>query len=235
MTDQDLAARWDADHRLAAVVALGAGVLVIVGTALMFTVGVGPMGEVVQGRPAAPFAITLVTGLLLLVDVALLVFVLGLAHALTEGASFGLTVTTAVATMATSASATVHLVAGYVVSSPEGSTAGLVTFSGWLSANLWLLPLFGLLVGATLVALGLTLRTGPSRFGRRLGTASAVVGGVLIAVAPFTGAAPNEPAIAAVVAIFVATVGISALLAVALVRVGMLLARSRHVERVHAS
>jgi hypothetical protein len=231
MTDQELAARWDADHRLAATASFVSGLVVVVGTALMFSIGTVPVEAIVQGHTASAFEVTLVTGLLLVIDIALLLFVVGLAHAFTEGRSFGLTATSAVVTLATTASATLHLTWGYVASSPEVDLpAEIVQFVTWLSVNLWLLPLFGLLVGATLLALTLALRTSSFRFARRLGTASAVVGGVLFVLAPFTGFEPNQQALGAVAAILLATVGISALLLVALVRLGMLLRKARHIQ-----
>ena len=42
MNDQELASHWDADHRFAAITTLASGLLVIVGTALFFTLGMGP-------------------------------------------------------------------------------------------------------------------------------------------------------------------------------------------------
>lgn len=231
MTDQELAAHWDADHRLAATVSFISGSVVVVGTALLFSVGMVPVEAIVQGHAASAFEVTMIAGLLLITDIALLLFVVGLAHALTEGRSFGLTATNAVVTLATTASAALHLTWGYVASSPETDLpAELVQFVTWLSVNLWLLPLFGLLVGATLVALSLALRTSTFRFARRLGTASAVVGGVLCVLAPFTGFGPDQQALVAVAAILVTTGGISALLLVALVRLGMLLRKTRQIE-----
>ena len=97
MTDQELASQWDADHRLAAITSLASGALVVLGTALVFTVGIGPVEALIADRTVHPFEVTMVGGLLLIVDVALLVFVVALAHAFTQGRSFGLTVTTAVA------------------------------------------------------------------------------------------------------------------------------------------
>lgn len=238
MTDQELAARWDADHRLAATTSFISGLVVVVGTAVMFSVGTIPVEAIVAGNKAGAFEITLVTGLLLVIDIGLLLFVVGLAHAFTQGRSFGLTVTNAVVTLATTASATLHLTWGYVASSPEMDlSAELVQFSTWLSVNLWLLPLYGMLVGATLVALSMPLRCSSFRFARRLGTGSAVVGGVLFVVAPFTGMGPDQQALGAVAAILVTTVGISALLLVALVRLGMLLraARQRREPAVAAT
>lgn len=237
MTDQESAARWDADHRLAATTSFISGLVVVVGTALMFSVGTIPVEAIVAGNTAGAFEITLVTGLLLVIDIALLLFVLGLAHAFTEGRSFGLTVTNAVVTLATTASATLHLTWGYVASTPEVDLpAELVQFSTWLSVNLWLLPLYGLLVGATLLALSMPLRSSSFRFSRRLGTASAVVGGVLFLVAPFTGYGHDQLALGAVAAILVTTVGISVLLLVALVRLGILLSGARkHREEVVGS
>ncbi len=235
MTDQALAAGWDADQRLAAIVSFISGSVVVVGTALMFSLGIGPVEEITQGRTAGAFEITLVASLLLVIDIALLLFVVGLAHAVTEGRSFGLTATSAVATLATTASATLHLIWGYVASVPEtGLPAELVQFVTWLAANLWLLPLFGLLVGATLLALSLALRASGFKFARRLGAASAVVGGILCALAPFTGFAPGQQAWVAVAAILVASVGISALLLVALVRLALLLRKARTTEPIDA-
>ena len=232
MTDQELAAHWDADHRLAATVSLVAGAVVAVGTGLLFTVGLAPIEAINQGKSTSPFAVTMVAALMLLVDVALLAFVVGLAHALTEGRPFVLALSTAVATLATTVSAALHLVWGNVAAALEvGLPVGIVQFVTWLAANLWLLPLFALLVGATLLALSLALHFSDFRFARRLGTASAVVGGILCALAPFTGYEPGQPAWAMVVVTTVAVVGISALLLVALVRLGMMLRGVRHAER----
>lgn len=228
MTDRELAARWDADHRLAAMTAFVAGIVVALGTAVVFTVGLGPVEAIVNGGTAGSFGITLVAGLLIIVDLALLVFVVALAHAVSEGPSFGLTVTTAVATLATAAAATIHLVWGNAASGMEVSlSADIVEFLTWLAANVWLLPLFGLLVGATLLALSLALRGSPLRFARRLGTAATALGLVLVLLAPFTGFEPDQMALAAVAMILVAVLGISSLLLVAVVRLGILLRTSR--------
>lgn len=228
MTDRELAAAWDADHRLAAIATLVAGAVAVIGTALVFSVGTVPIEALVEGRAVGSFPVTLVAGLLLAVDIALLVFVVGLAHTFARTGSFGLTATIAVATLATTAAATVHLVWAHVVSSPETDVAaGVTQFATWLAVNLWILPLFGLLVGATLLALALALLHSASTFARRLGAASAVVGGALCVLAPFSGFDPDQPALAAVAAVLVATAGISALLLVTLVRLGLLLARTR--------
>lgn len=233
MTDQELASQWDADHRLAATTSLASGALVVVGTALVFTVGAGPIEALVAGQAAGAFEVTLLGGLLLIVDLALLVFVVALAHTFTEGRSIGLTVTAAVATLATAAAATVHLIWAHVASAPEvGAPAQVTQFATWLAVNLWMLPLFGLLVGATLLALALAFRHSPFRLARHLGTVAAVVGGLLVLLAPFTGFGAGQPAFAAVAAIMLATGGISALLIVALVRLGLLLMRSRRREPV---
>ena len=236
MNDKELAARWDADHRLAATASFVSGLVVVAGTALMFTIGTVPVEAIIQGQTASAFEITLVTGLLLVIDIALLLFVVGLAHAFAEGQSFGLSAATAVVTLATTASATLHLTWGYVASSPEMALPNeLVQFVTWLSVNLWLLPLFGLLVGATLLALTLALRTSSFRFAQRLGTASAVVGGILFLLAPFTGFGQDQLALGAVAMVLVATVGISALLVAALVRLGLLLRRQRQALPTSAS
>lgn len=228
MTDQELAFQWDADHRLAATTALALGALVLLGTALVFTVGMGPIEALIAGQPAAPFGVTVLGGLLLIVDVALLAFVVALAHAFTEGRSFGLTVTTAVASLATAAAAGVHLTWAHLATSPETEAPAQVTqFATWLAVNLWMLPLFGLLVGATLAALALALRHSPFRFARRIGTASAVIGALLLLLTPFSGFGPEQPAFIAVAAIMLSTGAISVLLLVALVRLGLLLAGSR--------
>jgi hypothetical protein len=236
MTDRELAARWDADHRLAAIVAVIAGAVVVVGAGIVFSFGTVPVEAIIAGRTAGAFEVTLVAGLLLLVDIALMVFVVALAHAFTEGPSFGLTITSAVVAMAATVSATLHLVWGYVAATPDVELpADVVRFVTWIAVNLWLLPLFGLLVGATLLALGLVLRTSSFRFARRLGTASAVVGGILCVLAPFTGISPGQPAWVAVVTILVACVGIAALLLVALVGLVVLLPRTRQVAPTGSS
>ena len=234
MTDQQLASQWDADHRLAAITTLVSGALIILGTALVFTVGVGPIEALVNaGTAPAPFAVNLLAGVFLIVDVALLVFVVALAHTFSGANSFALSLTTGVATLATTSAATVHLIWGHIASALEFEAPPQVNqFATWLAANLWILPLFGLLVGATLVALALALRGSPFRVARRLGTASAVIGGVLVVLAPFTGFGPGALALAAVAEILLATAGISVLLVVALVTVGLLLFRSRHHEPV---
>ncbi len=225
MADQELATQWDADHRLAAVASFAAGMVVVVGAALWLTLGMA-----LAGQTATAFLVTLVAGLLLITDVALLVFVVGLAHALTRPGSFGLVLTTAVASLATAVSATLHLLWGHLASVPKVEAdipSGVADFVTWLALNLWLMPLFGLLVGATLLALAMALRASDFTLARRLGTASAVVGGILVVLGPFAGFSPDQSAIVAVIAILVAAVGISGLLAVALLRLGVLLWRSR--------
>ncbi len=223
MNDQELASHWDADHRLAAITTLASGLLVIIGTALFFTLGMGP-AALVSGQAAGPMAVTMLGGLLLIVDVALLVVVVALAHTFSEGRSIGLTVTTGVATLATASAAAIHLVWANLASTLEFEVPAQATqFATWLALNLWLMPLFGLLVGATLLALALALRASPFRFARRLGTASAVIGGLLVALAPFSGYAPDQSALVMAAVITIATVGISVLLVVALVRLGLLL------------
>ena len=223
MNDQELASHWDADHRLAAITTLASGLLVIIGTALFFTLGMGP-AALVSGQAAGPMAVTMRGGLLLIVDVALLVVVVALAHTFSEGRSIGLTVTTGVATLATASAAAIHLVWVYLASNLEFEVPAQATqFATWLALNLWLMPLFGLLVGATLLALALALRASPFRFARGLGTASAVIGGLLVALAPFSGYAPDQSALVTVAVITIAAVGISVLLVVALVRLGLLL------------
>ena len=219
MNDQELASHWDADHRLAAITTLASGLLVILGTALFYTFGMGP------GQVTAPIAVTMRGGLLLIVDVALLVVVVALAHTFSEGRSIGLTVTTGVATLATASAAAIHLVWVNLASNLETMEvpAQATEFATWLALNVWLLPLFGLLVGATLLALALALRASPFRFARRLGTASAVIGGLLVALAPFSGYSPDQSALVMAAVITIATVGISVLLVVALVRLGLLL------------
>ncbi|MFZ2481666.1 MAG: hypothetical protein WAW78_13500 [Propioniciclava sp.] len=224
MNDQELASHWDADHRLAAITTLASGLLVIIGTALFFTLGMGP-AALVSGQAAGPMAVTMLGGLLLIVDVALLVVVVALAHTFSEGRSIGLTVTTGVATLATASAAAIHLVWVNLASNLETMEvpAQATEFATWLALNVWLLPLFGLLVGATLLALALALRASPFRFARRLGTASAVIGGLLVALAPFSGYSPDQSALVTAAVITIATVGISVLLVVALVRLGLLL------------
>lgn len=224
MNDQELASHWDADHRLAAITTLASGLLVILGTALFFTLD-GPAEALVSGQAAGPMAVTMLGGLLLIVDVALLVVVVALAHTFSEGRSIGLTVTTGVATLATASAAAIHLVWVNLASNLETMEvpAQATEFATWLALNVWLLPLFGLLVGATLLALALALRASPFRFARRLGTASAVIGGLLVALAPFTGYSPDQSALVMAAVTTIATVGISVLLVVALVRLGLLL------------
>ena len=225
MNDQELASHWDADHRLAAITTLASGLLVILGTALFFTVGMGPAEALGSGQAAGPMAVTMLGGLLLIVDVALLVVVVALAHTFSEGRSIGLTVTTGVATLATASAAAIHLVWVNLASNLETMEvpAQATEFATWLALNVWLLPLFGLLVGATLLALALALRASPFRFARRLGTASAVIGGLLVALAPFSGYSPDQSALVMAAVTTIATVGISVLLVVALVRLGLLL------------
>ena len=133
--------------------------------------------------------------------------------------------TTGVATLATASAAAIHLVWVNLASNLETMEvpAQATEFATWLALNVWLLPLFGLLVGATLLALALALRASPFRFARRLGTASAVIGGLLVALAPFSGYSPDQSALVMAAVITIATVGISVLLVVALVRLGLLL------------
>ena len=227
-SDRELAARWDTDHRLAALVAFVAGLIAIAGAAVWFTLGMSVANPLVEGRSSGVFEIGVVAGVLLLTDVALLVFVVGLAFAASASRSFGLTATVAVASLTTAVSATLHLVWSYAASWLEvGLPADLVQFVTWLALNLWLMPLYGLLVGATLVALWLPLRSSEFRFARRLGAASLIVGGLLCVLGPFTGSGPDVPAFAAVAAILLATGGIGVLLVVALVRLGSLLWRTR--------
>ncbi|HHU38377.1 MAG TPA: hypothetical protein GXZ45_03720 [Propionibacterium sp.] len=199
---------------------------------MFFTVGMGPVEALVSGQAAGPMAVTMLGGLLLIVDVALLVVVVALAHTFSEGRSIGLTVTTGVATLATASAAAIHLVWVNLASNLEVEVPAQTThFATWLAVNVWLLPLFGLLVGATLAALALALRASTFRFARRLGTASAVLGGLLVALAPFSGFAPDQSALVAVAVITLATVGISVLLVVALVRLALLLRGSGHLAR----
>ena len=234
MTDQQLASQWDADHRLAAITTLVSGALIIVGTALVFTVGSGAIEPLVlTGTAPGNFPVTMLAGVFLIVDVALLAFVVALAHTFSGGHSFALNLTTGVATLATTSAATVHLIWGHIASPFEFDAPPEVNqFATWLAANLWILPLFGLLVGATLVSLALVLRGSRFRVARRLGTASAVIGGLLVVLAPFTGFGPEAMALAAVAETLLATAGISVLLVVSLVTVGLLLFRSRHHEPV---
>ena len=132
-------------RRLAATVSFISGTVVVVGTALLFSIGMVPVEAIAQGHATDAFGVTMIAGLLLITDIALLLFVVGLAPSLTEGRSFGLTATNAVVTLATTASAVLHLTWGYVASSPDTDLpAELVQFVTWLSVNLWLLPLFGL-------------------------------------------------------------------------------------------
>lgn len=69
----------------------------------------GPVEALVSGQAAGPMAVTMLGGLLLIVDVALLVVVVALAHTFSEGRSIGLTVTTGVATLATASAAPISL------------------------------------------------------------------------------------------------------------------------------
>lgn len=226
MTDLELAAHWDSDHRLAAVTALAAGALAVVGAAL-WSWG---SSEIVGGGAAAvpsAFVVGLVAASLLLTDVALLVFIVGLAHAVSRS-RFGVGLTTAVATLATTAAATLHLVWGHV---PLGLEVTLppevVDFSTWLALNIWLLPLFGLLVGVTLVALGLALRTSDFTFARRVAVPALVAGATLCLLVPFAGFGPEQSALVAVAAIVVACLAVGGLLLATLVWLGMVLARTR--------
>ena len=94
-SDRELAARWDTDHRLAALVAFVAGLIAIAGAAVWFTLGMSVANPLVEGRSSGVFEIGVVAGVLLLTDVALLVFVVGLAYAASASRSFGLTATVA--------------------------------------------------------------------------------------------------------------------------------------------
>ena len=53
MTDQALAAGWDADQRLAAIVSFISGSVVVVGTALTVKVAAGPTSHT-RAEPASP-------------------------------------------------------------------------------------------------------------------------------------------------------------------------------------
>lgn len=225
MTDRELAAGWDAAHRQAAAVTFFAGLVILLGCLAWFS-SMETAGSLLEGQQPSAFLVTLIAGILLIVDVALLVFVVALAHTFSAGRSLGLAVTTAVATLTTTTSAVLHLLWGYAVATPEVEGAlpeGALQFLTWLALNIWLMPLFGLLVGATLLALSLALRGSDFRLARRLGMASLVIGALLCVLAPFTGFAPEQPAFAAVAAILVATAGIGALVLIALVRIGALL------------
>ena len=95
MTDRELAARWDADHRLAARTALIAGAAAVVGTATFFSFGLAPIMAIQEGGTAGSFEITLVACLLLAVDLALLGFIVGLVHAFADADKGAHTVTKA--------------------------------------------------------------------------------------------------------------------------------------------
>jgi hypothetical protein len=234
MSDQEVAAGWDADHRLAARVAFVAGLLAILGAAVWSTLGMAVAAPLIEGRPVGAFQVTAVAGVLLLTDIALLAFVVGLAHAVSATRSFELVLSSAVASLATTVSATLHLVWGYAASSLELTLPPeVVHFITWLALNLWFLPLYALLVGATLVALWLALRRSRLRFARRLGTASAVIGAALCVLGPFTGFAPDQPAFVAVAVILLACAGIGVLVLVAEVRLGLLLWGTRAVGSPH--
>jgi hypothetical protein len=154
-----------------------------------------------------------------------------LAHTFTDVKSFGLALATAVATLATTAAATIHLVWAYVAGTPDvGLPADIIQFMTWLAASLWLLPVYGLLIGATLLTLWLALRRSDFRFARRLAVAAGAVGGILLVVSPFTGFGPGGSALVAVAVTLVATAGISGLLAVALVGLGLVLWRKGRAE-----
>lgn len=231
MTDRELAARWDPDHRLAALSSLVAGLVVVVGTALIFSVALSPVEAIINGDTLVdPFGVNVAAALLLVVDLGLLVFVVGLLHALSDTRSYAVTLGTAVVTLTTAVSATIHLAWGYAASAAEVELAAPeVHFITWLSANLWLMPLYGLLVGATLLGVALALDHSSLRFARRLAVASAVVGGLLVVLAPF--AAMGEYTVFVLVAsTFLATGGISVLLAVTLIRLATLLRRPRRVQ-----
>lgn len=227
MTDRELAAEWDAAHRQAAAVTFFAGLVILLGCLAWFS-SMETAGSIMEGQQPSAFLVTLIAGILLIVDVALLVFVVALAHTFSAGRSLGLAVTTAVATLTTTTGAVLHLLWGYAVATPEVALSGtVVEFLTWLALNIWLMPLFGLLVGATLLALSLALRGSDFRLARRLSVACLVIGALLCVLAPFTGFSPEQPAFAAVAAILVAGGGIGALILVALVRIGALLWRTR--------
>jgi len=108
-----------------------------------------------------------------------------------------------------------------------GGPVGRVQCATWLAVNLWVLPLYGLLVGATLLAVSLALRASEFAFARRLGTVSAALGSILCVLSPFSGFEPDQLALVAVATIGVATIGVLGLLLVALVRLGVLLRQTR--------
>ena len=107
-----------------------------------------------------------------------------------------------------------------------------------------MLPLFGVLVGATLLALALALHDSAFRFARRLAPASAVVGGLLCVLVIDAGSVDEEPDQSGVAAqsgrlaaltVLVAVVGITVLLLAALIWLARMLWATRHQAEPAAS
>ena len=232
MTDQEFIATWDADHRSAARITFVAGLVVALGAAVWLAL-MDPVASplILGGRATSGFQIVLLAGILMLTDVALLEFVVGLAYTFTRGLSLGLVLTVGVATLATGVAGLLHLMWGYAVSFEVDLPADFVHFTTWLGINLWMLPLYGLLVGATLLAVALALHHSELRFARLLGRGAAVVGAILCVLAPFTGfgdagsagGPQDDSAFVSVAMILLTLVGVVALLVAALVKLGMLL------------
>ncbi len=201
MNDQELTSTpWDADHRLAAITTLASGLLVIIGTALFFTLGMGPAEALVSGQAAGPMAVTMLGGLLLIVDVRPSWSSVALAHTFSEGRSIGLTVTTGVATLATASAAAIHLVWVNLASNlgDDGGAGAGHRVRHVARPERVALPLFAL-VGPhprPACSLGPLRRPLPAvSRARAAPTASAVIGGLLVALAPFSGYSPDQSAL----------------------------------------
>ena len=213
VTDRDLAAAWDADQRLAALVTFGSGV--VAGVGVVFVLGMSLLPGGLSITATIDSDVVFATACMLAVDIAVLVFMVGLAHVVTSTRAFGEAVTIAVATLTTAIAATLHTVYGLT-----GSSADLPDwFTGhvaWMGSNIWLMVQYTPLIGACLLALSVALRSSEFPFARRLAGPYAAVGGLCV-LAP--------------VPIFTTCVAVPALFVLTLVRVGRLLWMTRTPRR----
>lgn len=217
VTDKDLAKAWDADRRLAALVTFGSGVVAGVGVVLAMSVLPGG----VAADTTSDSDVVLGTAWMLAVDIAVLVFMVGLAHVVASTRAFGEAVTIAVATLTTAIAATLHTVYGLTGSSTHADLPDWFTdHVAWLGRYIWLQQLYALPIGACLLALSLALRSSEFRFARRLAGPYAAVGGLSCVLAPV-----------GVLAIFTTCVAVPALFVLTLVLVGRLLWMTRTPRR----
>jgi hypothetical protein len=174
----DWSALREPDRRLAAKVAIAAGVGVIpVFASAMFISGYAEAGVAMftGSSLAAVGTVTVVLSLLLLV------FLVGLAHAFTSarGVAFTLSVVTATLTATVSMVMTSLMLTGYF---PGGGAYGSAEldpkFAYWLSdlGNWWFRPPYAPLVGATLLSLAWILHHSDLPSARGFSATYAVVG-----------------------------------------------------------